>query len=154
LAHQSVPASASIAALAIDFPIDHIRALVVTHVHIDHVGRIPYLLAAGFDGPIICSEPSAIMLPEILEDALKIGFTRDRALIERVLRLIRQRLVPVPYGQWHSVFEADNETGGSLDIRFQPAGHILGSAYVECDVTAVGQEGAHGEEGEGERVGE
>jgi len=114
LAHQSVPASASIAALAIDFPIDHIRALVVTHVHIDHVGRIPYLLAAGFDGPIICSEPSAIMLPEILEDALKIGFTRDRALIERV----------------------------------------LGSAYVECDVTAVGQEGAHGEEGEGERVGE
>ena len=154
LAHQSVPASASIAALAIDFPIDHIRALVVTHVHIDHVGRIPYLLAAGFDGPIICSEPSAIMLPEILEDALKIGFTRDRALIERVLGLIRQRLVPVPYGQWHSVFAADDETGGSLDIRFQPAGHILGSAYVECDVTAVGQEGAHGEEGEGERVGE
>jgi len=57
--------------LSIDFPIDHIRALVVTHVHIDHVGRIPYLLAAGFEGPIICSEPSAIMLPEILEDALK-----------------------------------------------------------------------------------
>ena len=57
---------------------DHIRALVVTHVHIDHVGRIPYLLAAAFEGPIICSEPSAIMLPEILEDALKIGFTRDR----------------------------------------------------------------------------
>ncbi|AHI32951.1 hypothetical protein AU15_01215 [Marinobacter salarius] len=54
-------------------------------MHIDHVGRIPYLLAAGFEGPIICSEPSAIMLPEILEDALKIGFTRDRALIERVL---------------------------------------------------------------------
>ena len=50
--------------LAIDFPISHIRALVVTHVHIDHVGRIPYLLAAGFDGPIICSEPTAIMLPE------------------------------------------------------------------------------------------
>ncbi|WP_410505844.1 MBL fold metallo-hydrolase [Marinobacter sp. AL4B] len=38
--------------LAIDFPIDHIRALVVTHVHIDHVGRIPYLLAAGFAGGI------------------------------------------------------------------------------------------------------
>jgi metallo-beta-lactamase family protein len=144
----------SVADLSIDFPIDHIRALVVTHVHIDHVGRIPYLLAAGFSGPIICTEPSAIMLPEILEDALKIGFTRDRALIERVLGLIRQRLVSVPYGQWHSVFVADDETGGSLDVRFQPAGHILGSAYVECDVTAVGQEGAHGAEGEGEHVGE
>jgi metallo-beta-lactamase family protein len=89
--------------LSIDFPIEHIRALIVTHVHIDHVGRIPYLLAAGFEGPIICSEPSAIMLPEILEDALKIGFTRNRDLIERVLGLIRSRLVPVPYAHWHPV---------------------------------------------------
>ncbi|MCK0107327.1 MBL fold metallo-hydrolase [Marinobacter sp. S0848L] len=117
--------------LAIDFPIDHIRALVVTHVHIDHVGRIPYLLAAGFDGPIICSEPSAVTLPEILEDALKIGFTRDRRLIERVLGVIRERLVPVAYNQWHSVFD---ESGCSLSVRLQRAGHILGSAYVECDV--------------------
>jgi metallo-beta-lactamase family protein len=124
---------ASASDLSIDFPIEHIRALVVTHVHIDHVGRIPYLLAAGFEGPIICSEPSAIMLPEILEDALKIGFTRDRQLIERVLGLIRSRLVPVPYGQWHSVFA---EGDCSLSVRLQRAGHILGSAYVECDARA------------------
>ena len=124
---------ASASDLSIDFPIEHIRALVVTHVHIDHVGRIPYLLAAGFEGPIICSEPSAIMLPEILEDALKIGFTRDRQLIERVLGLIRSRLVPVPYGQWHGVFDEDD---CSLSVRLQRAGHILGSAYVECDVRA------------------
>ncbi|MBD3641269.1 MAG: MBL fold metallo-hydrolase [Marinobacter sp.] len=121
---------ASAADLTIDFPIHHIRALVVTHVHIDHVGRIPYLLAAGFEGPIICSEPSAVLLPEILEDALKIGFTRDRNLIERVLGLIRERVVPVPYGQWHSVFD---EGECSLSVRLQRAGHILGSAYVECD---------------------
>jgi Cft2 family RNA processing exonuclease len=63
--------------LQIDFPISHIKALVVTHVHIDHVGRIPYLLAAGFDGPIICTEPSAHLLPLVLEDAVKIGFTRN-----------------------------------------------------------------------------
>ena len=124
---------ASASDLSIDFPIDHIRALVVTHVHIDHVGRIPYLLAAGFDGPIICSEPSAIMLPEILEDALKIGFTRDRQLIDRVLGVIRSRLVPVPYGKWHPVFDEDDCT---LSVRLQRAGHILGSAYVECDARA------------------
>ena len=129
---------ASASDLSIDFPIEHIRALVVTHVHIDHVGRIPYLLAAGFDGPIICSEPSAIMLPEILEDALKIGFTRDRQLIERVLGLIRSRLVPVSYGQWHSVFVEDD---CALSVRLQRAGHILGSAYVECDArVGEGQE--------------
>lgn len=122
----------------IDFPIDHIRALIVTHVHIDHVGRIPYLLAAGFDGPIICSEPSAIMLPEILEDALRIGFTRDRGLINRVLDKIRSQLVPLPYNRWHEVFSGNSE---SLNVRLQRAGHILGSAYVECDVhTAEGDE--------------
>ena len=130
---QEESRGSSAADLTIDFPIDHIRALVVTHVHIDHVGRIPYLLAAGFDGPIICSEPSAIMLPEILEDALKIGFTRDRGLINRVLELIRARVVPLPYGRWHSVFE---EEVGSLKVRLQRAGHILGSAYVECDVVS------------------
>ncbi|MGO1693852.1 MAG: MBL fold metallo-hydrolase RNA specificity domain-containing protein [Marinobacter sp.] len=128
--------SATSSDLSVDFPIEHIRALVVTHVHIDHVGRIPYLLAAGFEGPIICSEPSAIMLPEILEDALKIGFTRDRALIERVLGLIRSRLVPVPYGQWHEVFA---ETEDLLCVRFQRAGHILGSAYVECEAVSGGE---------------
>jgi metallo-beta-lactamase family protein len=122
--------------LSIDFPIGHIQALVVTHVHIDHVGRIPYLLAAGFEGPIICSEPSAIMLPEILEDALKIGFTRDRALIERVLGLIRSRLVPIPYDHWHSVFDHGD---ASLSVRLQRAGHILGSAYVECEAESAGE---------------
>jgi metallo-beta-lactamase family protein len=35
----------------------------VTHVHVDHVGRIPYLLAAGFRGLIYCSRPSAELLP-------------------------------------------------------------------------------------------
>lgn len=32
----------------IDFDISDVNALLVTHCHIDHVGRIPYLLAAGF----------------------------------------------------------------------------------------------------------
>lgn len=122
----------NIDALAIEFPIDHIRALIVTHVHIDHVGRIPYLLAAGFSGPILCSEPSALMLPEVLEDALKIGFTRDRRLIEQFLGLIRSRIVALPWQEWHSVFDED---GQSLAVRFQRAGHILGSVYVECEAT-------------------
>src|SRR5690606_42054445 len=67
----------------IDFSLDGIKALVSTHVHIDHVGRIPYLLAAGFKGPILCSEPSAKLLPIVLEDAFKLGFSRDQKRVER-----------------------------------------------------------------------
>lgn len=113
--------------LEIDFPVDHIKALLVTHVHIDHVGRIPYLLAAGFDGPIYCSEASAQLLPLVLEDAVKIGFTRDQRLVERFLQLIEQRIVAVPFGTWTNI------TGTDVRVKFKRAGHILGSAYIECD---------------------
>ncbi|MGH1373394.1 MAG: MBL fold metallo-hydrolase RNA specificity domain-containing protein [Cellvibrionaceae bacterium] len=120
----------------IDFAIEHIAALVVTHVHIDHVGRIPNLLAAGFRGPIYCSEPSAELLPLVLEDALKIGVTRDKKLIEQFLTLIKTRLRPLPYRRWQKVID-DSEHQQQLSIRFQPAGHILGSAYVECQLEQI-----------------
>lgn len=117
--------------LEIEFPIAHIRALVATHVHIDHVGRIPYLLAAGFAGPIYCSEPSAILLPLVLEDAVKVGFTRDRRLVARFLKVLQERIVALPYGRWQAI---DVGPGRELAIKLKPAGHILGSAYVECRI--------------------
>lgn len=119
--------------LEIGFAVEPIAALVVTHVHIDHVGRLPYLLAAGFRGPILCSPASAELLPLVLEDALEVGFTRNRQLIEQVLSVLRQRIVAVPYGQWVDLAgEPMPGDGADGQIRLQPAGHILGSAYVEC----------------------
>jgi metallo-beta-lactamase family protein len=117
--------------LAIEFPIDQVRALVVTHVHIDHVGRIPYLLAAGFGGPIYCTPPSAKLLPVVLEDALKIGVTRNKALIRRVMAALQRMIRPVPFGDWQAI---DIDGDVPLAIRFQRAGHILGSAWVDCRV--------------------
>lgn len=119
----------------IDFPVEHLRALVLTHVHIDHCGRVPYLLAAGFRGPIYCSEPSAVLLPLVIEDALAVGATRDRALIARAVRVLESRLRPLPYGRWQPVDMGANPALPRLEIRLQPAGHILGSAYVECRIT-------------------
>jgi metallo-beta-lactamase family protein len=127
---EASPDGAGANQLEIGFSLDQVRALIVTHVHIDHVGRIPYLLAAGYHGPIYCSEASALLLPLVLEDALKVGFTRNQALIERVLGVLRQRIVPLPFKQWHTVIAG---TPG-LRVRLSPAGHILGSAYVELDV--------------------
>lgn len=113
--------------LEIGFPVAEIQALVLTHVHIDHVGRIPHLLAAGFRGPIICSQASATLLPLVLEDALKVGFTRDESLIRRFLGEIRKQLVPLPYQAWHTVIDGPTR----LRVKLAPAGHILGSAYVQ-----------------------
>ena len=114
--------------LEINFPVEHLCGLVVSHVHIDHVGRLPYLLAAGFKGPIFCSETTATLLPTVLQDALQIGFTRDRHQIEHFIGLVAKRLCPLPYNQWQPVATNSDDR---LEIRLQPAGHILGSAYIE-----------------------
>lgn len=121
---------ASSSQLEINFPIDKVRALVVTHVHIDHVGRIPYLIAAGFRGPILCSQASAALLPLVLEDALKVGFTKNQGLIDQFLKLVAQQIVPLPYKHWHRAIAGAH----GLRIKLQLAGHILGSAYVECEI--------------------
>jgi metallo-beta-lactamase family protein len=111
--------------------VDDVLALIVTHVHIDHIGRLPYLLAAGYRGPILCSVPSARLLPLVIEDALKVGFTRDRKLIERFLEEVHSRLVPLEYQTWHTLIDDERH---HVRIRLQRAGHILGSAYVEVDI--------------------
>ncbi len=121
--------------LDIEFSLATVQALVVTHVHIDHVGRIPYLLAAGFKGPIYCSEPSAKLLPIVLEDAFRLGFSRDQKAVERYLKLVEQRLHPLPYQRWSTLLESEELIAR---VRLQRAGHILGSAYVEVDLAYPG----------------
>ena len=119
----------------VSFPVEDVLGLVVTHVHIDHIGRLPYLLAAGWRGPILCSVPSARLLPLVIEDALKVGFTRDRALIERFLAEVEPLLVALEYRRWHTLVD---DARHRLRVRLQRAGHILGSAYVEVDSLARG----------------
>ncbi|HEK1009056.1 TPA: MBL fold metallo-hydrolase [Pseudomonas putida] len=121
----------------IGFDIAGIRALIITHVHLDHVGRIPALLAAGYRGPILCSEPSAKLLPLVLEDAYKLGISADPTQVDRYLALVQRLMVAIPFEQWHLVAEQE---GVACSIRLQRAGHLLGSAYVECDVRYPGVE--------------
>ncbi|WP_323615325.1 MBL fold metallo-hydrolase [Pseudomonas putida] len=121
----------------IGFDIGGIQALIITHVHLDHVGRIPALLAAGFRGPILCSEPSAKLLPLVLEDAYKLGISSDPVQVDRYLALLQRLVVALPFEQWHTVVEGQ---GVACSVRLQRAGHLLGSAYVECDVRYPGVE--------------
>lgn len=133
---QGAEAAPGAESAPLGFDVQGIQALVITHVHLDHVGRIPALLAAGYRGPILCSEPSARLLPLVLEDAYKLGISREPAHVARYLDFIRDLIVPLPFEQWHSLVE---RPGLTCRIRLQRAGHLLGSAYVECNVDLAGQ---------------
>ncbi|MDY0915311.1 MBL fold metallo-hydrolase [Pseudomonas viridiflava] len=109
-----------------------IRALLLTHVHNDHVGRIPELLASGYKGPIICSEPSAHLLPLVMEDILGIQFGRDSAQVNRHLDAIGKRIIALPFDSWFELIATELL---HCRVRLQRAGHILGSACIECDLT-------------------
>ncbi|RYU61817.1 MBL fold metallo-hydrolase RNA specificity domain-containing protein [Aliivibrio finisterrensis] len=128
--------------LDIEFPISHLKALILTHTHIDHIGRLPWLLAKGFKQPIYCTPATAELVPLMLDDGLKLQLGLNKGQRERVLELIRKQIKPIPYNQWHRIplssrssslrSSSSLKTSPSyLLLRFQPAGHILGSAYVE-----------------------
>ena len=132
-------ASSAVARLKqIDFPIEDVEALLVTHCHIDHVGRIPYLLAAGFDGPIYATKATALLLPLVIEDALKVGVTRNRSIIRSVMKRFESQLVSIEYGEWFDVEGFKTRGNSHLRAKFKVAGHILGSAYIEFDVRGAG----------------
>lgn len=119
--------------LQVQFDLTSIKALIITHVHIDHIGRLPYLLAAGYTGPILCSYPSAQLLPLVIEDALRIGFTKDERLIERFQQQVQQQLVVLDYKSWYTLVDTPELC---LRVKLHRAGHILGSCYVEVAVNA------------------
>lgn len=129
---DSSPYGAAEDDIGIDFNIDGIVAMVCTHVHTDHIARLPYLVAAGFEGPIYCSFPSAVLLPDVLREAIKMGGIRNKDHIEAIVDKIEKQLRPLSYGAWALIHPL-------LSIRLQPAGHILGSAFVECSILGKGR---------------
>ncbi len=98
----------------IEFELDGIESLIVTHVHHDHVGRIPLLLKAGFREPIYCTKPTAKMLPIMLEDSIRLSLTRDRSEIKKIMAQLAKLIQPCKFGEWISLKKG-------AKFRFQPA---------------------------------
>lgn len=115
--------------LPIEFPIKQIEAVVITHAHIDHVGRLPWLLAAGYQGPIYCTPATAELIPLLLRDGLALQLGLAKSQIQHILQRITKQIRVLEYGRWLRI--RLNQQDSYLYLRLSPAGHILGSAIVE-----------------------
>ncbi len=116
-----------------------IDALVLSHAHIDHIGRVPLLVKRGFKGPIWTQAATCGLFPIMLLDAASLAErdaereNRERKPGEPEVRPLyaaadvaaaQKRLRRLAY-------ETATEILPGVSVRLHDAGHILGSAMVE-----------------------
>ena len=132
---------------ALQFEPKSIAFVLLTHAHTDHCGLLPRLSACGFKGPIYATDATVDLLEVMLLDSAHIqesealwqnkrrqreskGARADVAPLYTVAQAQEclKQLSNVAYGQ-------EFQPHAAVKVRFQDAGHILGSASIEVWLT-------------------
>jgi metallo-beta-lactamase family protein len=127
--------------------VQRLDAVLVTHAHTDHTGRLPLLVQRGYIGPIYAT-PATIELTDIVlrdaahiqvSDAERVNRKNERAglppvaplytpeEVEQTIQLFR----PAPYGEAF-------EVAPGVAARLVEAGHLLGSVSIELTIRERG----------------
>lgn len=122
--------------------------VLLTHAHIDHSGYLPRLVREGFSGPVYATTPTADLLKVMLPDSGRIqeedadyanrkGFSKHKPALplytEADAKSALKQVEPVGYNQ-------SIKLNKFLSARFIPAGHILGSSFIEFTITERGRD--------------
>lgn len=120
-----------------------IDAVLLTHAHLDHSGRLPLLARAGCTAPIWCTPPTRQLLEPLLMDAARLHAADverrnerpDRAglaLFEPLysfddVAAVSAQARALSHGRW-------TDLAPGIALRFHDARHILGSASIELNI--------------------
>jgi metallo-beta-lactamase family protein len=126
-----------------DYDPSSVGWLVLTHTHIDHIGRVPRIVAQGFRGRILCTPPTRELAEVLLEDAAHLqeedadylnrkGLTKhtpalplfDAAAVQEALKLFET--VPLA---------SPRQLCPEFTFEYREAGHLLGAASVDLRIS-------------------
>jgi len=105
-----------------------IDAVLVTHAHIDHTGRLPLLYKNGFNGKIYSTPPTKDFAEHLLIDSE--GLLRKEFEKENLEPLYTLSDINETFKLWQKVKYHEKFRVKDLSIEFFDAGHILGSAFI------------------------
>jgi len=111
------------------YDVSSIDALIITHSHLDHIGRAPKLMREGFKGSVYCTAPTRDLMILILLDSARILSqearykSKEPMYNENDVEALMSRVKTIEYGEeW--------EAAPGLSCILRQTGHILGSASV------------------------
>jgi len=125
-----------------------LNAIILTHAHLDHCGRLPLVVRQGYRGPIYATPATIDLVSLVLHDALKVQ-TNDLEKLNRMLlrkgkspvtatydekdvETVISQLKPIPY---HQPFQV----APGMEIIVDEAGHIMGSGSLKLVVKEAGK---------------
>jgi metallo-beta-lactamase family protein len=122
--------------------------MILTHAHIDHAGRIPKLYVDGFKGPVYATKATCDLCDIMLPDS---GYIQESEVEWLNRKRMREGKHPVPplytYQDavdcleiftpidYNDILQIDE----NIEIRFNDAGHMLGSSIVEIWINENGE---------------
>jgi len=113
----------------LEFSIENLDAVVITHAHLDHCGFLPYLYKYGYEGPVYTTKATSNLMTLLQIDYLDVAKKEGKMLpyASKDVRNLVLHTIPLSYGEVTDI---------SPDVRLtlHNAGHILGSAIVHLHI--------------------
>ena len=116
----------------VDFDLQGLRAVFITHAHNDHLGKLPVLVKEGYNRKIYLSKETALFIGNVLNDNLKIHREEAKKMNKKPLydegeiKKVIDLLEPIEYKKSYKL----NFDGVNVEFAFYRNNHILGSSSI------------------------